>query len=342
MLFNLGPVETLSPSRYKTSSSSRPSTADPTTTRKTRGSLLVAASDALGFKFGRRKQPARQPPMPIILPDVIEIRAPRRDEEAEERNRLRDMAFQSIGIELKSEIHSLDDNVQEEDEEEHVDENGAGLSGTPEIEDRDLVHVRTWDTVSNLVTRSPLDSSASLHMSSSAVPNRYRSGSLLAHSRTNSVTLASVPSFPTTFAALTQFKQSATMLHKFYPSSSLRIFAMSKNWRNRCMVLSSPTALVTRNSAPPVSYLHLFKASSGDDKEMERLEINEDSVVFVAEEDVGGRKHVVKVGGVDVGALKKELNHEEGGRTMWFLHITDPAEAQKWINVIKTAILGQR
>ena len=108
------------------------------------------------------------------------------------------------------------------------------------------------------------------------------------------------------------------------------------------MVLSSTPAVARRDSSPPVSYLHLFKASSADEKEIERLEINEDSVVFVAEEGVGGRKHVVKVAGVDVGARKKELNHEEGGRTMWFLHISDPAEAQKWITAIKNVILGQR
>jgi hypothetical protein len=64
--------------------------------------------------------------------------------------------------------------------------------------------------------------------------------------------------------------------------------------------------------------------------------------VFVAEQEVGGKKHVIKVGGLDVGALKKELNRGEGGLTMWFLQITDAAEAQKWITVIKNAILCQR
>lgn len=108
------------------------------------------------------------------------------------------------------------------------------------------------------------------------------------------------------------------------------------------MVLSSPNLFVTRNSGPSVSYLHLFKSAAGEEKELERLEINEDSVVFISEEEVGGRKHVVKVGGVDVGAMKKELNCEENGRTMWFLHIADQGEAQKWITAIKTVILGQR
>jgi hypothetical protein len=86
----------------------------------------------------------------------------------------------------------------------------------------------------------------------------------------------------------------------------------------------------------------LFKSPGAEEKEVERLEINEDSIVFVAEEEVGGRRNVVKVGGQDVGALKKELNHEEAGRTMWLLQIVDSNEAQKWIAAIKNAILSQR
>lgn len=343
-LYILTVVDSFFPSRYNSSFAShetnRPSTADggSSAIQKAKGSFM-AASDALGFKFGRRRPSIRQPPMPIILPDVIEISAPHRDVEVEERNRLRDIAALSIGLPvmMKVDNHSVEESLEEEEEGEET-----GTSGTGEADTHDSNNKKTWESMSNVMGRSPHGSNLSIVPSSPALPNRYRSGSLLAHSRTNSVTLGSVPSFPTNLTALNQFKQSATMLHKYYSPSSLRIFALSKNWRGRFMVLSSPTALATRSSGPPVSYLHLFKSSTGDEKELERLEINEESVVFVAEEDVGGRKHVVKVGGLDVGALKKEWNHEEGGRTMWFLHITDPAEAQKWITVIKTAILGQR
>lgn len=95
------------------------------------------------------------------------------------------------------------------------------------------------------------------------------------------------------------------------------------------------------------SYLHLFKSSAADEKEMERLEITEDSVVFVAEEqEIGGRRNVVKVGGVDVVKKVRDFgssnNTEENGRTMWFLQISDADEAQKWITVIKNAIFEQR
>lgn len=93
---------------------------------------------------------------------------------------------------------------------------------------------------------------------------------------------------------------------------------------------------------PLVSHLHLFKSSGSEERELERLEINEDSVVFVADEEVGGRKGVVKVGGLDVGALRNESNQDSGNRTTWLLQILDAAEAQTWITAIKTAILAQR
>jgi hypothetical protein len=278
--------------------------------------------------------------MPIILPDVIEISAPRRDEEVEERHRLRDMAAQSIGlpVTMHPDTHSLDESMEEEEEEEETKENDAPTNTEPE----NLEGNMRWGSMPNFVTKSPHDSSLSIVVPTPALPNRLRSGSLL-HSRSNSFTAVPVPAFPTNVTALAQLKQAAITLHKYHPPSSLRIFALSStSWKTRYMVLSSSTTLVTRGSSPQASYIHIFKSSGGDEKEIERLEINEDSVVFVAEADVGGRKHVVKVGGVDVGALKKELNCEEGGRTMWFLHIADPAEAQKWITIIKTTILGQR
>jgi len=274
---------------------------------------------------------------------VIGISVPRQDEEVEERNRLRDMAAQSIGlpVTMHPDTYSLGDSVEEEmEEEEEIKDDD--VTGNTEPKDPDTRNMR-WGSMPNVVTKSPHDSSLSIVIPAPALSNRLRSGSLLAHSRSNSSTAVPIPSFPTNVTAIAQLKQVAITLHKYHPPSSLRIFALSsKNWKTRYMVLSSSTALVTRGPAPQASYLHLFKSPAGGEKEIERLEINEDSVVFVAEADVGGRKHVVKVGGVDVGALKKELNYEEGGRTMWFLHIADPAEAQRLITTIKTMILGQR
>ncbi|KAH7910820.1 hypothetical protein BJ138DRAFT_1101546 [Hygrophoropsis aurantiaca] len=293
----------------------RPHTADPTsTTKKNRTSLLVAASDALGFKFGRKRKPMARPlPQQFIIPEIIEITAqPRRDEEGEERERLRDAAAQSIG--LDPELLRARPESPSEDEDEYED---------------DLILSEAPHSVSDIPDTA------------SQSAGRHRAGSLgqssLTHSRNHSATAAHIPPvvpFPATLGALASFTKMSATLPKFYPPSSLLVFALAKQWKARCMVLSSPSS--------QTAHLHLFKSSAPDEREIERLEITEDSVIFVADEEVGGRGNVIKVGGVDVGAQKKDLNQEEGGRTMWFLQILDQSEAQKWIAAIKNAILSQR
>lgn len=300
-----------------------------------RGSL-VAASDALSFKFGRRKPSVRQPPRPIILPGVIEITSQgQQDEEVEERNRLRAMAAEAIGLApfmVSQGTESRDGSTTE-------DEDPLPASDSNEM--RPLGYPRNSESAPNIAQRSPPHDSS---FSETVLPSagRVRSGSMLVHSSITTTTIAPIPSFPSTVSALTSFKQSGGVYPKYYPPSSLRIFALSKNWKSRFLILSSPATLVMRGQSPAVSYLHLFKSSSPDERELERLEINEGSVVFVAEEEVGGRRHVIKVGGADVGAMKKEYTHEEGGYTMWLLQITDQGDAQQWITNIKNAILGQR
>ncbi|PBK74709.1 hypothetical protein ARMSODRAFT_1080402 [Armillaria solidipes] len=297
--------------------------------RRSRGSLLIVASDALGLKFGRRRKSIRQTPMPIILPGVIEISAPRPDAELEERQQLRDAAAQAIG--LTSSLLQPDPPPPPLDEEE------------PDQTERQefLIQSEARTAESAVAPRSPQHSAFSLPVSTPFLA-RTQPASMLTHSRSNSIAPIPIPPFPSSPAALSQFVQASASLPKYYAPPSLRIFALSKQWRSRYLVLSSPAMHVTTNSSPTVSYLHLFKTSNGEDKEVERLEINEDSVVFMAEEEVGGRKHVIKVGGVDVGALKKDLNPEEGGRTMWFLQIVNQAESQRWITNIKQLIFSQR
>lgn len=120
----------------------------------------------------------------------------------------------------------------------------------------------------------------------------------------------------------------------------------------RFIVLTSPN--ISKSSTNSLSssirmsrvsaafHLHLFKSTTGEERELERLEINEDSIVFVADADVAGRRSVVKVGGIDVGVRRKELNAEIEGRTLWLLHIPNSSESQNWITAIKDAILIQR
>ena len=328
--------DTLATFRPSTSSSAGPP-------KKSRGSIFIQASDVIGSRFGRRRKSVRQQaltPTPVILPGVIEISAPRLDEEMEERERLRDAAAQSIGLgleilqEMQTREREREQSIDEVDEEQERSE--PNLDGTFEALDAPASTGRP--------ARSSSISSAP--RPTSRLSGRRRSGSWaqsLSHSRTRSTTPApSVPPFPTTLASLKQATVLSAALTKYHPPSSLLIFALSKQWKGRFMVLSSPTLPSSRNRTLSASYLHLFKSSGVEDKELERLEINEDSVVFVAEEDVGGRKCVVKVGGLDVGASKRELNHRVGGRTMWFLQILDQTEAQKWIAAIKNIILSQR
>ncbi|KAF9454767.1 hypothetical protein P691DRAFT_783879 [Macrolepiota fuliginosa MF-IS2] len=336
--------------------SSRPSSSSglPSTSRRgARGSIFMAASDALGFKFGKRGPPVRQPPAPIVLPDVIEITARKRDEEEEERNRLRAEAAQAIGLDpllVDSEAQSsrrcgATDEEAEEEEEEDEEE--------PRQRESNSVHNLTDSQQYSSNTRSSTYAphiSTPLHGSTTSITplpmpvGRYRSGSLMSHSRTSSANLTPIPAYPSTVSSLSQWQQQAGMLPKYYHPSSLRIFALSnsKNWKTRYIMLTSPTAIISRTKVPAPSYLHLFKGPGSDEKELERLAVNEDSVVFVSDEEVGGRRHVVKIGAVEAGALKKELNHEEAGRTMWFLQIEDSTESQQWISSIKNSILNQR
>jgi hypothetical protein len=291
------------------------------TVPKKRGSLLLVASDALGFRFGRKRKSVPRLPMPIILPDVIEISAPRRDEELEERERLRDAAAQSIGLDPI--LMSGEDTPMERDENEASleDIEEAKMSGSVHLDGRLPLDMVVFDSVTQ----------------SSSEPTRSRN-SQQTHSRSTSTSI-SLPGFPCLPANLTEFMQASSTLPKYYPSTSLRIFSLTKQWKSRYLILSSPPSSTSRG--PAVSYLHIFRTSGAEEKEMERLEINEDSVVFVAEEEIGHRRSVVQVGGVDVGAVKND--HSEGkAQAMWFLQIVDPFEAQKWIALIKNLILGQR
>lgn len=146
-----------------------------------------------------------------------------------------------------------------------------------------------------------------------------------------------LPPFPASSAALVPFAALEATLPKYYPPGSLRIFALAKQWKARHLLLSIPVG--------SVSHLHLFKGPGPDDRELERLEINADSVVFVAESapDPDAPAHIVKVAGADVGAHRRDWNPtDDAGRTVWLLQLATPTDAQHWISVIKTAIFDQR
>ena len=314
---------------YTPQSSSRPSSSESSPARsKKRGSILLQASDALHSTFGRRRKPAPLPPGPIILPGVMEISASRRDNEVEERDRLRDAAAQSLGLgpeilDPQPRAYSIDE--ADEDMETPEDDGGFEMVDHPQVSTRSL---RSGSISSKLGYTSSI---SSRQRASSYTPS-------LTHFRTRSTTPASAtPSFPSTLSNLKASTSMAAIVPKYYAPSSLLIYALSKQWKARYIMLSSTPA--NSRIQAPVSYLHVFKSAGPEERELERLEINEESVVFVADEEVGARKGVVKVGGVEVGGAHKDL---DDGRAMWLLQIANPLEAQKWITAIKSAILGQR
>ncbi|KAE9394909.1 hypothetical protein BT96DRAFT_170366 [Gymnopus androsaceus JB14] len=340
------------------------------------------------FKFGKKKKPPpRQNPnfrMNLILPDVLEISAANMasmeaagdecstvdvDEEARERVRLREEAAQALGLASSTIGHQ----GHTDDYSESV--HSVASNGTlREREENGSESARTSESQAPNNHRSALTSTTSLHppLSPTLAHGRNRSGSMpaafpfhpseLPPSLPQSLQpalpqIAPVPSFPSTWRALAPYVQTASSgtLPKYYPSSSLRIFAMSKQWKARHLILTTPTIENSNSNSLPfpgvhVSYLHLFKSASPDERELERLEINEDSVIFVSEEEIGGKKGVVQVAGVDVGfvrdehARKRDTAKDVKGKeqAMWLFYIVDPLEKQRWIESIKNKVFGQR
>ena len=324
--------------------------------KRSRASFLSTAQDAFMLKkFARKKKPLAAPAS-SLLPDVIEITATETkrnsviaasQEEEQERERLRDAAAQSIGLDpdlmSRSPIDPLEFGFSDDHDESNYDHD-------PEADNPSGSHApsREGSYVSNSVWANDLASSQG---------HRGRAGSVKIAAKSSSAPALTptIPVYPTTVAALANFTQLSRVLPKYYPGNQLLKFTRTRQWKTRFIVMSSPvqpnTALSSSHSsrptpttAPTVSYLHLFKSNNPSEKELERLEINEDSVVFVNEnnEEISGRRNVLRVGGVDCGAMKKDLNVEEGGRTMWLLQVSDQQELQQWISAIKNSVLGQR
>ena len=327
--------------------------------RRTRASFLATAQDALMLKkFGRKKKPLVVP-VSSLLPDVIEITATEAKRnsiiaasqaEEQERERLRDAAAQSIGLDpdlmSTNPLANLDLGFDDDHDDYSYDHDAE--PDNPTYASHGLSRESSHISNSTWVNDPP-----------SSQGHRGRSGSGNATAKSSSTpapTLTpTIPVYPTTVAALTNFTQLSRVLPKYYPGNQLLKFARTRQWKTRFIVMSSPvqpnlslssshSSRPSPTTAPTVSYLHLFKSNNPSEKELERLEINEDSVVFVNEnnEEISGRRNVLRVGGVDCGAMKKDLNVEEGGRTMWLLQVSDQQELQRWISVIKNSVLGQR
>lgn len=351
-------------------------------------SKTFSISSPLGF-FSRRRKSIQTPsprPSDYALGEVIEI-GPEPDhrqendtnatDEDEERERLRDAAAQALGLGLGRD--------------------GLGTPESPEEVDvaQNIVTSYVLDPI------PPMPPLTALAPSPPSLVSLSHSQTQLVHSAPS--TPPTVPPYPSTLSSLRPFIQTSSSLFKYHPSShflALTLNRRAKQWKIHFVILTSPSPAKSNTHDPlanahgdythalnaemytdvqqtlngdlvPLpstrhSYLHLFKSASPapEELEMDRLEINEDSVVFTAEVEIAGQRDVVKVGGRDLrkntvasggasfkstgsswhGSLKaeNEANVEEMGRTMWLLKMVDDPERQRWIGQIRSAIFTQR
>ena len=73
------------------------------------------------------------------------------------------------------------------------------------------------------------------------------------------------------------------------------------------------------------SYLHMFKSSGADERELERLEINDESVAYLADGEVGGRRNVVKFEGI----LRRRPSVSSGKEHAHVTHTEEPAGGEE-------------
>ena len=359
-------------------------------------------SSPLGF-FSRRRKSIQHPPQRPSgepLGEVIEIGPDsgrvegdaNAIEEDEERDRLRDAAAQALGLGL-----GRDSSGTPEPTPEDADVAETTPVADPSINPYVLDPIPRILPLLTALTPSPpsLVSLPNSHSqlapsimntisgSSDIVPP-YPStlSALKPHIQTSSSLLKYHPA--STFLALTlnrrakQWKLHYVVLTSPPPATSTtpdslpNPFLDSRQRPNAEMPQARADVLQMSNGdflplpSTRYSHLHLFRSASPapQDMEIDRLEINEDSVVYVAELDIGGKRDVVKVGGRDArttsvggggssfkssgssrhGGTKadKEVHAEEMGRTMWLLKMVDGTEMQRWMGHIKTAILTQR
>ena len=324
---------------------------------------------------------ALQPPSSSqLMSDVIEISAAAntaassiRDDEEEserrERERLREAAAESIGIsplireDTSSRTNNSEDNFFDETETQddiptssaHEDARELGTDTMPgsEAELSSMLHTHLHRSGLGLGARhtrssslsgvgTPTIDSSPLGNYGSLTPKSSLPASLV-QSQSN------IPIFPCTLSGLDPFSVRTSSVLKFYPSSTLLSRGFSRLWRNRVLVLttsSSPgktTGLIRSFAQERLSYVHLFKSSGPDERELERMVITPDtSSTTLMEQDFAGKRFAIKIGGTDVSGRRKESNDGESDHTTWFLALSDLEEAQSLIATLKDAVAEKK
>ena len=77
-----------------------------------------------------------------------------------------------------------------------------------------------------------------------------------------------------------------------------------------------------------VAHLHVFKSDNAGERELERVEIGAETQVYVSQDEIGGRRGIVRVSSANSADMT--------------LSMTSQAEAQDWIAAIKNAVLSER
>lgn len=308
--------------------------------------------------------------------------------EDEERQRLRDAAAQSLGLDL----NAFNEGNTNPDDSVHYAPSSQSLSMKP-----------TSTTIYNHNYESSPASRHSSSLTSSAV------NSIIYKPKSPS---NKPPPFPCSYSDLAPFIQISSSYQKFaaptdthttnnglaFISLTKRSKSVKPHWKlcyvvltvpravsspgylftsqssqssqsNNFQPLTNPIHLHARNSPPPPlspflpnhSYLHLFKSEhpTRDEIEVDRLEINEDTVVYIADIELAGKRGLIKITGRHVGA-NAVANDEESSRTLWIFKYPDPRETtnavtnhrvvypdesevqQRWVKEIKSSVLSQR
>ncbi|KAG9048156.1 hypothetical protein FS837_000666 [Tulasnella sp. UAMH 9824] len=371
--------------------------APPQPQKKRMSLLLTATSDALFSGFGSRKQannlrsstskPSSVKKQYSIDEDdmspVLDIRAPPStilqkgpeftDEEAE-REALRHEAARSVGL-TSTTISPPPPDLPEEDESYSQDASyefirrpsaPQSLSGALSPD-----HASSFAAASSTLAtmRSAASSQASLSVETThqvpITPSRPLP--------------SSIPSFPASLAAISPFATNSSTLMRHYSGGTF-FLGKARQWKSRHIVLTSFKPPPKPN-APDVepdtqSHLHLFRNFASEEKELERMKIDEDSVVFVVEEDpvTQGRKNVIKIGGMHAGggshsavggkittraalappsamaslsvmgapAMAVHMGGQSDFKVMWLLQCPDSQTMHQWIAAVKGALLVQR
>ncbi|KAG0704288.1 hypothetical protein DFH29DRAFT_1038829 [Suillus ampliporus] len=153
-----------------------------------------------------------------------------------------------------------------------------------------------------------------------------------------------LPPFPASLASLSPRITLSGSFPKFCPPSSLLVYALAKQWKTRCIVLTTAT---DGRVAHTVTHLHLFKSNFLSSSELHRLPITQDTAIYVTEQGATMNSRNTTLGKRDSrtgtrGKSSGSVVAIEQGEIIWHFEMQDPNERQKWIGAIKAVVLGQR